>query len=546
MPRVAPGARRIQLDRHDGGLNLRDAPSKMGADESPEAVNVTLDERGGVTCRLGLSQLGGLPVAANATFLYYSQVADALLAYVSTDSGNGKLYKSTDAGSAWSLVLGSFTAGAQAAIVDFVGVNGPRVVLVNTIDGVYSFAADLLSNVHTAGGSANMTEVRGSSIAVWQNKLWVTGDPRDDTTHSRARVWFSNGGNEQAWTVASAFVDIRDVDTLPCTAIGAGQGMDVTGKPSLIVYKESSTYRINDSTTGSYTTLHNDGAGACSNKAVAEASGMICSINKYGIWVTDGLAVPRRVSGKIEPLFTPDGLDFTTVDTWAAGTYRDRVVFSVRRAQATKNDLMIEYHPTIGWIVAHVFRKDKTVPEDALEPVAVGPMAVYTKNTQRLLSMVDTGGTYSNCHEVFKTGQDGTTIGQNRVIKSRYQTPWVPVVDYDEARLRALRVFGRGQCQVQVRLDFADNGDAYQLDFTGGTGFLWGTGQWGTGAWGEPAVESSVDVPLDQVCKHVSLVFSATTSTSAVRPKLLGDGNAMEVGAWAVYGLSVDVIPLGT
>ena len=103
-------------------------------------------------------------------------------------------------------------------------------------------------------------------------------------------------GSAVLWTVTTAFVDIRDVDTKPTTAIGSGMGMDITGKPSLLVFKEMSTYRLNDPSTGSYTTLHSRGGGAAGPMAVASNLGRICSINREGIWVTDGLAVPVRVS----------------------------------------------------------------------------------------------------------------------------------------------------------------------------------------------------------------------------------------------------------
>lgn len=524
MPRTVASLRRsgIRLERFDGGLNIRDAPSELGSNETPDCMNVTLDERGGAVARLGLSNLNAASLLPGpAEYAYYSTVADALLVYISTDAGVGKLFKSTDAGATWSSAYSAFTAGAKAAIVDF----KDRVVVVNTLDGVYSFPSSLGAPTHTAGGSANMEEVRGSAIAVWQNKLWVAGDPRTDATHSAARVWRSNAGNELLWTVATDFTDIRDVDTSICTAIGAGQGMDVTGKPTLLVYKDGSVYRINDSAAGSYSTLHAKGAGAASNKSVASVLGRICSINEQGIWVTDGLGVPVRVSDKLAPLFTQDGLAFSTVANWSAAPYRDRVVFNVTRAGSTVNNLMLEYHPAIGWTVPHT--------------LGLGPMAVYTKNTSRLMAVRAAAG--GKVYEVFKGGSD-----DGAAIAARYQTPWVDVGSGDEARLRYLRVFGRGTPGVQVRTDFANNGDAYALDFTGSSGFLWGTGVWGTGVWGEPAIESFADQALDQVCKHMSLKFSDSTTTTLFRPALLGDGTAPETGAWAVYGAHVDFVNLGT
>ncbi len=524
MPRTVAQLRTsaLRLERFDGGLNLRDAPSEMGANETPDCVNVTLDERGGAVSRLGLATLNAASLLpASPAYLYYSAVADALLAYISADAGLGKLYASTDAGVTWSAAYSSFTTGAAAAIIDF----KDRVVVVNTLDGVYSFPSTLAAPTHTSGGTANMEEVRGSAIAVWQNRLLVTGDIREDATHSKARVWKSNAGSEVLWTVATDFNDLRDVDTTICTAIGSGQGMDVTGKPTLLVYKANSCYRINDATSLAYTTLHAKGAGAASNKAVAAVLGRICSVNTEGLWVTDGLGVPVRVSDKLAPLFSADGLAYSTVANWSAAPYRDRIVFNITRAGGTTNNLALEYHPAIGWTVPHT--------------LGLGPMAVYTKNTSRLIAARAAAG--GQVYQAFKGGSDDGVA-----IAARYQTPWIQLAEGDQARLRYLRMFGRGAPDVQVRTDFQDAGDQFALDFSGGSVFRWGTGLWNTMVWGEPAVEGMAETPLDQVGMHFSLAFSDSTITNLFRPAILGDGATPESGAWAVYGAHADFIPLGT
>jgi hypothetical protein len=524
MPSVSPQERiaTFQLQRFDGGLNLRDAPTEIAPSESPDCMNVTLNERGGVESRLGLLNLNAAsPLPAAPSYLYYSTVADALIAYIPSAVGNGWIYKSINGGATWTVVWG-FTADAEAAIVDFKN----RVVVVNTLDGVYSFPSDLSAPTHTVGGAANMDEVRGSAVAVWQNRLFVTGDVREDATHSQTRVWKSNIGSEQLWTVATDFNDIREVDTKPCTAIGAGVGMDVTGKPTLLIFKETSMYRMNDSTTMAYTTLHSKGAGAASAKAVATNLGRICSINREGIWVTDGLAIPIRVSDKLAPLFTQDGIDYANFSKWSAAAYRDRVVFTLVRAGATSPNLMLEYHPELGWTVPHTF------------PFGIGVMAPYTKQTNKLFGAT---AAFGQVYSVFTGGTDDGVA-----IAARYQTPWAPLVSGDEARLRYLRAYGRGQLTAQLRSDFVTIGEDYALDFGEGTGFVWDTGIWDVGLWGEPATEGNADTALDQVCKHVSLMLSATTTDSGERAPLLGDGIAPEVGSWAIYGVKLDYIQLGT
>jgi hypothetical protein len=186
---------------------------------------------------------------------------------------------------------------------------------------------------------------------------------------------------------------------------------------------------------------------------------------------------------------------------------------------------MLEYHPELGWAVPH--------------ELDLGPMVPYTKQTIKLMGAQSVAG--GAVYEVFKGGTDDGVS-----IPARYQTPWVPLADGDESRLRYLRAFGRGEIEAQLREDFGTVGEDYMLSFGQGFGFVWDVDLWNVGAWGDPTIEGSANTPLDQVCAHVSLMLSASTSTSANKPPLLGDGTAPEIGAWAVYGLKLDYIQLGT
>lgn len=503
-----------------GGLNVRDAFTEMALNETPACHDVTLDERGGAISRLGLTKLNGASLLpATPCYLYYSAVADALLAFISSTGGAAKLYQSTDGGVTWAANAQTFTNNALGAIVDFAG----KVVVVSSLDGVYQFAANLASATHTTGGTNNMEVPKGTAVAVWQNKVWVTGNG--------LRVWFSAAGDATTFAVGTDFVDVRDIDDKPCTAIGAGAGLDITAKPSLLVYKQNSTYRIDDSTTGKYITLHSSGAGAASPMSVASALGAIASINDLGIWVTDGTRIPARVSDKLAPLFTPDGLALGHLANFAAGVYKDRLVFAVTANGASTNNLVLEYHPQIGWIVPHT--------------LSLGAFAAYTKNTRKLISVSATGG---KVYETFKGGTDDGTA-----IPSYLQTSWLPLMGGREASIRSAELLGRGQVNCNLLTNFSTgSGDLYALDFSEGQTLAeWGDGtsEWGDGVstWGgQPTDEARIYQPLDQTCHHVSLVFSKSVSTTATGEPLLGVGASPQLGEWAVYQAVLTSLPLGT
>jgi hypothetical protein len=52
----------LQITDFSGGLNVRDAATELSENESPDLLNVVLDERGGVTKRLGYSKWNPAPL----------------------------------------------------------------------------------------------------------------------------------------------------------------------------------------------------------------------------------------------------------------------------------------------------------------------------------------------------------------------------------------------------------------------------------------------------------------------------------------------------
>jgi Tfp pilus assembly protein PilX len=510
----------LPLRGFDGGLNLRDAWPELEPNETPNAYNVIYDERGAVVPRLGIVKLNGASLLPQPPgFLYYSQIADAILAYIPADGGSGKLYKSTDGGVTWSSVYAGFTPGADGAIVDF----NNRVVVCNTLDGVYSFPADLAAPTHTTGGVNSMEEARGSICVAWRNRVIVAGDPRNDSTHSTSRIHASAIANELVWndpTQGSWTNDLREVDDQPITTIGDGQGVDINQKPSLYVCKKNSAYRVNDSETGQYTTLH-IGAGACAATAIATVLGRIVTINDTGMWMSDGIQTPVRVSDKITPLFEQD-FDLTTMHSWSAGVQRDRIVFNVTRLNSSR--LQIEYHPLVKWLTVH-------------KGMSLGPMTVYTKNTRKLIGASATDG------KVFEVGSGGTDDGV--AITSFWSSKDFPLLNGREVRLRSLRTWGRGAFDIHLRIDYSrGDGDLYPFDFTSG-GFIWDVDYWDQDSWGDLIYVTQVEQPLEEVCRNVQIVIQATSSSTAQRPALLDDGAVPEVGLWGLYEALFQFVPVG-
>jgi hypothetical protein len=506
-----------------GGWNSRDAWSQLGDNESQSLFNVTFDERGGIVKRLGLQRTGAPNYGSNTSadrinVIYYSHVFDQILVQVGTQ------LKYLDHGpdGSWSPLLTAFTTADRVSITDFVGIT----VIIHPVDGCYLFNGTSLS-----GPVTNSPNGRG--IAVWQNALWSIYDHGNGS-----RVTRSNLG-DPSWPVDPVYVDIRAKDDQALTAIGGGIGMDPLGRDGLLVWKESSHYRINDPTTASYT-VENYTHGAAGSQAVATNQGVTVAISKNGIVATTGSGTPGViVSDKISNLFHPSvlvdpGLD-SNLANMVATTYRDKFVFSVTWQHHTINNMSFEWHPVHQWFAPHDFG-----------------MGCATERQGELLAAltslsdgnVDGDGFL---YRVFKGWLDDTAV-----FNANHQTRWFEPNNGNMCRYRRLLVNGHGNFIIRFKVDYDATENAADWPIS----ILDAAAQWDAGIWD---VSTFGDEGFQGWDKLFSLgygrVFSIevsddpddpeSASASAYGPKLLGVGDPEEKGSWSLYGYDLDIQPLG-
>lgn len=514
MSAVAPSSADHQLLEQldfSGGWNYDDAPSELAPNESPDCLNMTLDERGGAVKRLGLEQLADTLAGAGQEFFYWK--SEQLLVW--------QIGAAVYAGSSFATatLIKTFSTSDRGGFADFLS----KLVFVHPQDGVFVYSSSD-GVLQSAGGANNMEYVKGDRVLVWQNACIVIGDRR-----YKARMWRSAFGDPMSWDVSATgnWADIRDVDDGILVAGGAQGGQDLAGHPGLLIAKEDSLYRINDADTLAYTTLHTK-AGAAGGLALTDMLGLTVMVNRYGIWATDGVSEPKLVSAKIDRLFRQDQLDFAQLHLAAAGVKDDRIVFSLPRivdgATPTGNNFTLEYHPIDGWIVPHDF--------------GCAAYAVYGKSAKSLYGLSPTAGV---ALDVFKGGND-----DGADIAARFQTKWFEPARGVKCRGRRLRIKHRGAFDLYVKRDYSlGQGDLTAIA-SGSGAARWNVDTWNSGAvWGPSGYEAISDVWSLGVAEAFSFVFQHTEGTSATGPKLLGDGAAPEVGKFAVYGFVFDHIPLG-
>ena len=500
----------LTLYDFSGGWNPRDAWSEVEDNELIDSMNFTLDKKGGLEKRLGMTRLNPTsPVSTNATLknIFYSAALDKLV--VQTDQD---VFVSSDGGVNWSAPIKTFTTTARAGFVDFLG----KLVMIHPVDSVFHYDGTTVT-----GPVANSPD--GFAIAVWQNFLWSIGDPANPS-----RVTRSDAG-AITWPGSPVTNDIRVKDDQALTALGGGEGMDTEGRAGLLVFKENSTYRIHAVADGAYTVVDFN-YGASGPLAVTTNNGLTAAISKKGIIAMRGDASsPVLASYKVEPLFHPAQLNFAQAANMCAGNVHDRMVFSLPWDGSSTNNLTLEYHPQHEWVVPHSF--------------ACNAFTTYTKNTTKLIGGKGDGVTEGGIgiiYEIFSGGSDDGTP-----ITCRAQTKWFEPNGGSSTRFRRAVVNGRGVFTIYVKRDYdTGQGEGFPISIQG-SGSVWGTAVWGVDTWASTLAQDYQEIFSLGFSRAISFEIQETSSNVYTTTPFLDVGSTETEGAVALYGIVTDMVTLG-
>ena len=492
----------LPLRDFSGGWNIRDAPTEIADNESPDLLNMTLDERGGVSKRLGQQKLNSSPFGGGAVKNIFSWDSKG---FQITQAGT-KLYRDTDG-----IVRHTFTTSDRVGFTEFNG----SLYVIHPVDGLFA-STDGLSYSLVSGGP------HGNALLSSKNRLIALGD-------GTTILYASAIGDAADWTTGTGHGwtnEIREVSDAPLIAAAAIGGEDVLGRPGFMLFKNGSFYRVYDSDTGAYTTMDAT-VGAASPLAAVGVSGRVVFLSTQGIFWTDGVTqAARAASERLQPLFQNSQIAFDQASLFCGGVKGDRVKFSLARAGSTVNDLSLEYHPLQGWIVP-----------------GTDAAACYTTNrrqTERLYA-----GSPSVSGQVYEQGVGGSDDGAD--ITCRYQTKWFSPLKGIETQFRRVRVFGRGLFDLYSKLDF-DTGDGEHIGSPAslpGGALVWGSGDWGEDLWAPANYEDYADFWSLGNGTSISFLLEETSSISSTAPKILNSGTGPDIGAFALYGLVLQYIPIG-
>lgn len=495
MPSL-PGLTGTPLRDFSGGPNLRDAAPELAANECVDAYNVTFDERGGVSSRLGSAK-------------YNASVYQAALVQNVFDwkAGNtvivqcgAKLYKGTS-----TVANKTFTTAARVGFAEHAG----YLMVVHPVDGLFSSTDGV-----TFTAVADPDAPKGDVLAVWQNKLYVAG--------LTSRVTWSDAGNPLSWT-STSFVELREKDDETIVALEGASGTDIAGRQGLLAFKNESAYRIFNASTGEYETIDAT-TGAAGALAVESWQGKTYTISRRGICATDGIGPLVEQSARFQPLWQASEINFAQQALWCAGRLNNRLHFSLTRAGATANNLALEFHPEQGWI--------------APGSNAASCYATFTDNTETLYA-----GSPSVNGRVYQLYTGGTDDGTG--IAYRFQTRWLEPNRGFQAHVWQIRLHGRGQGTMTVLTDFAaGGGTTYPFVFTTASP-VYDVAVYDTAIYDDTLLQQTLAAFSVGLCRQVSVKFTGTATATVSGPVLLGAGTGPTLGEWSLAGLDLLHTPLG-
>jgi hypothetical protein len=484
----------IQFRGFRGGLNTRDQAGELGEEEIPDALNVTIDERGSAMKRLGYERRFSTAIGAGTVSNLFNWRSRG---FIVEQEGPRMRINDGAAFLTWS-------TSDRCGMTEFLG----NLVMIHPVDGVRMY-----DGTSVTGPFANFP--LGTTCSAWQGKCWFAGNPVNGS-----RVSFTDIG---AMTMGvNNWVDLREKDDSKVNLLTGAAGLDVSGRPGLLAFKNESSYRIYDSATGAYNTI-DASVGCGSNIGAVSAYGRTYVVSPRGIYYTNGLDPLVEASAKIENLFHGAVLNLDRPDLYAAGRYQDRLRFSVPAAGDTFNSISIETHPLSGWMMLHTDAASCYASTDA--DIIMGSPTVA-------------GLVYNG----YKTGSD-----DGADIASYMQTFWVEPNFGNLTRIRRARFVGYGAFTAALYKDYESGQslESLSVDISSDTP-QWDDGTvWDGGAtWGPSSFQSYQDFWSIGTARSFSIRISETSSLTRPGRNIVGQSTDVQ-GAWTLSHINLMTIGLG-
>jgi hypothetical protein len=307
--------------------------------------------------------------------------------------------------------------------------------------------------------------------------------------------------------------------------LAGASGLDVSGRPGLLAFKEDSSYRIYDSSTGAYNTI-DASIGCGSSIGAVSAYGRTYVASPRGIYYTNGVDPMVEASNKVENFFHKDNINQARSDLCAAGRHQDRLWFSYPGNAETQNTIAFELNPITGSIMAH------TNAAQAYASMGRGDIDLIM-------------GMYNGF--IFNSHKGGFDDGV--AIASHLQTYWIEPSFGNKTRVRRARFVGFGEFDASLykdyqsdqnlrtlHVDIEDTSSIYDdpASIYDDPASIYGPGRF----------QGFQDFYSIGTFRSFSMRISETSSLTQQSRPVLG-GMTREIGAWSLSHINLMSIDLG-
>lgn len=465
------------FDGFGQGLNLRDKPDAVQAEECVDALNVLFSDRGAIQQRPGFDNLTASALTnrvASLEAFYTTSGTKQLLAGCGTRL---EAIKASDGS-----VIDSET-GLTSAVWDFARFGQPNSEVAYAGNGTDTLrkwdGTEWSTPSATVDGEESKAMPKAGSLCVMaaSNRLvasgfaTTSGGPNGKAS-SPSHVYFSEVGDPESYE-STAYEQFTPGDGERIQAV-------IAWKEFVFVFKETKFFVV--------TGEHEDGegkpifdyravdsgAGLASPRAVVSHPTGVYFMARNGVYRTTSQE-PELISSRVEPIFSGDISPFYTggtlahgsITNCAMGAWEDRIYLSFPSESA--NNRVLVYDPQFEWWSLY------DIPASCISTFRVG-------NTTELVFGYASGSNHVGRHSSSYTNDDGTAIA------SRWRSGWFDLENPDVKTLRSSKFWGTGEVFCGIGHDFKqDTGTEDLLNMEDAAVTKWGESTWGSGEWAQPS-----------------------------------------------------------
>jgi hypothetical protein len=279
--------------------------------------------------------------------------------------------------------------------------------------------------------------------------------------------------------------------------------------------------------------------GCESHFSIIQFESEIYFLSRRGICKFDANGPADFVSWKLDPLFDPNVLNFSALETVYAYTVGNRIGWALPEIGSPTPTVQLEYYPRL---IQYTRASDRYAAPFVFHRM---PASVFTRFRSGAVEYLYGGKNTENkfLYLFAPIGTDDTVSFAAVMETSAFDFGSPTKTKY----IRRVRFLGRGRVYVQFRRNFQTAIlNTLLVDLSAAVD-LWSTGDlWGTGTWGPDSLLKEAEVKPDVYGRAISMRFTDTETSVSPRSVSVGSREvSLTVGSWGISGCLIEAELLG-